>query len=663
MRVHYLSKIILSGMLGIALHTFSGNPLQAQNFTKHIISDTLAGAKKNIIVNLDSDTQKNYDIVVTANPESEDPEDPQKANLIWFENIGDQQFVRHTIDFNHVDARGLAAGDLTGNGHPDLLVGSRRADSSLVWYKNNGNPQDSEDWQKIHIGGPAPNNYVIKIADLDGDGLLDIIDGLGDDADYGSVGAGSIVDSLRWLKNLGGTDTASFSASLIASYSSPSGIAIADFDDDGNTDVAASAWVDYFSLSPVTEEDIRWWDGQSFAQQEIIEQAYGANSLEPVDLDGDGDFDLVGAGYKTQSLDWWENDGAGNFGAKQQITTDFTYARNIACADMDGDGDMDVAACADNDAELSWFENDGNQQFTKHIISDNFLYAYFVSVFDLDGDGDQDLVATAQDAAELAWWASDLAQEELLLPGNPDSLFFNDSTLLVDFADGFSGGSVSSFFNHGKNQNRDSLGLGIDHIAEKGYYTTVCHAASYKARLVFYYGKIAEWQNVANDDKDLRLCFWDENSADGEWVIAGNAIQQIDTLNKTITVFGIEQELAKYSLFTMGSVSTVSAMQNGDSEQSVARQPHLHQNYPNPFNQTTKISFDITQNASLVDLTVYDISGRMVKKLIKSTLSAGSYVVRWNGLDNLSRPLATGIYIVRLKVNNRVNARRVHLVR
>lgn len=636
--------------------------VNAQNWTKHIISDTLYGAKKNAPVNLDRDAGANFDIVVTANPESANPEDPAKANVIWFENTGNQVFVQHTIDLNHVGARGLATGDLTGNGYADILVGSRRADSSLVWYKNNGNPREGS-WQKIHLGGAAPNNYMIRISDLDGDGLLDIIDGFGDDADSGAVGGGTFPDSLRWLKNLGGTDTACFSASLIASYSSPAGIAIADFDADGHSDVAAAAWVDYNSLTPVTDEDVRWWDGETFMQKEIIEQTYGANGLEAADLDGDGDSDLLAAGYKKSSLDWWENDGSGNFGPAQNIASSFDRARNITARDMDGDGDMDVAACADNNNEISWFENDGSQQFSKHVVSNNFAYAYFVSVFDLDGDGDEDLIGTAQDAAELAWWSSDLAEEKVIAAGDPDSAFFNDSTLAVDFGAGYSGGLTSSFFNHGKNGNADSLGLGVDHIASAGYFTIVCKAAAYNGELVFYYGKISEWQNVANDDNDLRVCYWDENSGSGEWLIAGNGLQLVDTLKKSITVQGIDSGLKKYSLFTLASVSTVSALRGTDSGRRRADRVSLYQNFPNPFNQSTKIRFNIPQKAASAELAIYDISGRLVKKLFKSGLPAGSYVYRWNGLDNFNKPLATGIYIVRLKADNMVSARRLHLIR
>ena len=74
----------------------------------------------------------------------------------------------------------------------------------------------------------------------------------------------------------------------------------------------------------------------------------------------------------------------------------------------------------------------------------------------------------------------------------------------------------------------------------------------------------------------------------------------------------------------------------------------MRQNAPNPFNPTTKIAFTVPEDASRVTLTVYNVSGRVVRRLIDEPLSAGPHSVVWNGRDDLGKSLASGIYFARL---------------
>jgi hypothetical protein len=70
----------------------------------------------------------------------------------------------------------------------------------------------------------------------------------------------------------------------------------------------------------------------------------------------------------------------------------------------------------------------------------------------------------------------------------------------------------------------------------------------------------------------------------------------------------------------------------------------LHQNYPNPFNPTTKIRYDLPEDA-MVSITIYDIMGRRVKSLVSTTQSAGYRSIQWNATNNLGEPVSAGMYI------------------
>jgi hypothetical protein len=85
--------------------------------------------------------------------------------------------------------------------------------------------------------------------------------------------------------------------------------------------------------------------------------------------------------------------------------------------------------------------------------------------------------------------------------------------------------------------------------------------------------------------------------------------------------------------------------------------PHeysLFQNYPNPFNPETTIEFGLP-NPGFVEISIYDINGKLVKKLISEQRAAGNHVVKWNANDNNGADLASGIYYYQMKVSDRTN--------
>jgi beta-glucosidase len=89
----------------------------------------------------------------------------------------------------------------------------------------------------------------------------------------------------------------------------------------------------------------------------------------------------------------------------------------------------------------------------------------------------------------------------------------------------------------------------------------------------------------------------------------------------------------------------------------------LEQNYPNPFNPTTAISFDLPHEMS-VDLSIYDVSGRLMEVLLDDHPGhPGRNVAVWRGRDELGRTLPSGVYFCRLEAGNFVETRRMTLIR
>lgn len=83
----------------------------------------------------------------------------------------------------------------------------------------------------------------------------------------------------------------------------------------------------------------------------------------------------------------------------------------------------------------------------------------------------------------------------------------------------------------------------------------------------------------------------------------------------------------------------------------------LSQNYPNPFNPNTKISYSIPKDG-FVKLSVYNISGQLVKELVNRNQQAGNYSVDFDGSN-----LASGVYFYTLKSGSFVETKRLTLVK
>jgi hypothetical protein len=76
---------------------------------------------------------------------------------------------------------------------------------------------------------------------------------------------------------------------------------------------------------------------------------------------------------------------------------------------------------------------------------------------------------------------------------------------------------------------------------------------------------------------------------------------------------------------------------------SLALGGELKQNYPNPFNPKTRIEFSLEKSGN-VDISVYDVSGRLVTHLLSEDMAAGDHYVVWNGQTRSGSPAPAGQY-------------------
>ena len=87
----------------------------------------------------------------------------------------------------------------------------------------------------------------------------------------------------------------------------------------------------------------------------------------------------------------------------------------------------------------------------------------------------------------------------------------------------------------------------------------------------------------------------------------------------------------------------------------------LEQNAPNPVSSSTSIAFSLPSPTD-VSLDIFDVSGRLVRKLTSGNRDAGTHQVSWNGRDDSGSRLANGVYYYRLSTSAGVASKTLTLV-
>lgn len=85
--------------------------------------------------------------------------------------------------------------------------------------------------------------------------------------------------------------------------------------------------------------------------------------------------------------------------------------------------------------------------------------------------------------------------------------------------------------------------------------------------------------------------------------------------------------------------------------------------YPNPFNPATTLEFSIPVESETATLRVYDVTGRLVKTLLDGSVAAGRYSATWDGTDARGRAVASGSYLLALRVADFAQTQRVTLLK
>jgi hypothetical protein len=159
-----------------------------------------------------------------------------------------------------------------------------------------------------------------------------------------------------------------------------------------------------------------------FGEQQIISTATVKPYLSiPLDIDNDGFIDILTASGETFKMSWYKNlDGQGNFGPEIIINETPLYYLSVEFVDIDGDGDKDILYLSNNPSYIAWLENlDGAGNFGPEQIINEQDFIHSVKSIDIDNDGDLDLMAAVTDTF-TGWlmWFENTDGQGTFGPGN-----------------------------------------------------------------------------------------------------------------------------------------------------------------------------------------------------------------------------------------------------
>jgi hypothetical protein len=154
-------------------------------------------------------------------------------------------------------------------------------------------------------------------------------------------------------------------------------------------------------------------NGGSFEERVIDDSIVHGQGAEIVDIDADGDNDVVVALSLTDAVYLYVNEGGGTTWSTVQVGPPNTIVGiQVAVADFDGDSDLDIAAVglflrSGGPGEITWYENPGNVTGAwteRPITGDAFDGPIYLDTGDLNGDGRPDLLVGANEPGRGVWW-------------------------------------------------------------------------------------------------------------------------------------------------------------------------------------------------------------------------------------------------------------------
>ena len=320
----------------------------------------------------------------------------QMTKIKVWRNNGDGTFAAPIEFTTGQGPAGIVIADFTGDGKPDVIT-ANYGGSSISLLRHNGlNGQQAGFLPPVSFNA---TNHAEKIAaaDVNGDGVLDVV--VGETVDIGP---------LATLAVMINTGNGNFAAPVIYD-AAPGGrfgstaVALADLDNDGDVDLIGGGLYSVGSLDNGAVTIRRNNGSGTFGAAEIIlftNPNFVPNPKEITTgfINGDGFPDIVAAVPSGRAIEGFvvvNSNGSGGFNTPVYYEAS-QQTFDVAIVDLDNDGDGDVITLANSSAAITVHENLGNGSFPVLTRYEVASLSDAVESADIDNDGDIDIVVNGE---------------------------------------------------------------------------------------------------------------------------------------------------------------------------------------------------------------------------------------------------------------------------
>jgi hypothetical protein len=357
----------------------------------------------------------------------------------------------------------------------------------------------------------------------------------------------------------------------------------------------------------------------------------GVGMLETADIDSDIDVDLIFASNYGQFWGLIYNNGTGQFSSPEYYGLDY-HPSGLACGDLNGDDREDILVSGGVYLD-TWLNFNNGLQYNN--ISDT-AYVSRVKISDIDNDGDNDIIATR--------WGMPGSNKRLFIYTNDGSGNFQS-----DYSKWIYEAMSQIFISDLNNDNYPDV------IYNCSYHYPNSEDEIFNTYILFN-NQDGTYQDPVN--YYTGICSHKSHAAD----LDGNGWNDIITLNYNF--YNPPPDTGSiHILFNDCTGNFVEDPQVGINEECIMYNEKCKMsNYPNPFNPSnegrnpgTTISYELPVNIENASIEIFNIKGEKVRELpIVTPSPSHTLSVAWDGTDQHRKPVASGVYLYRLKADEDV---------